>query len=82
MNGSIEKGVGGFMEAMRSQPLSLALVVMNLCLLGYLYYAAVVAANERKTEMELLYDNRKYVTDILGSCIHVDQLEKLLGRKQ
>lgn len=71
-----------FMESMKEQPLSLALVVMNLCLLGYLYYAAIVAAKERSTELALLYENRKYVTDVLASCIHVDDVQKLLKGHQ
>lgn len=71
-----------FFEAMREQPLALALVVMNFCLLGFLYYTGVTAANERQKDLDLLYENRKYVTDVLASCIHVDQLEKLLGKKQ
>lgn len=82
MNGSIERPVNTFMDAMRSQPLSLALVVMNFCLLGYLYYGAIVATNERRIEMNLLYENRKYVTDMLASCVHVNDLDKILGRKQ
>ena len=57
-----------FMEAMKSQPLALALCVMNVLLLGFLYYTGVVAHNERHRETELLYENRKFVGDLLARC--------------
>ena len=57
-----------FIDALKDQPLSLALVVMNLCLLGYLYYAGVVAHKERQREIELLYENRKFVGQLLSQC--------------
>lgn len=57
-----------FMDAMREQPLSLALVVMNLGLLGFLYYTNLTATAERHKELELLYENRKYVGDLLARC--------------
>lgn len=65
-NGS--KAVQSFVEAMKSQPLSLALVVMNFCLLGFLYYSAVVATNERRHELDLLYENRREVGQLLANC--------------
>ena len=53
-----------FMEALKGQPLSLALVVMNLALLGYIYYAGTL----RHRELELLYENRKQVHELLANC--------------
>jgi hypothetical protein len=58
----------GFIDALKDQPLSLALVVMNLGLLGYLYYTGVVAHSERREEMQMLYENRKYVGQLLAEC--------------
>jgi len=66
--GAIEEGTKGFFAALKDQPLSLALVVMNLCLLGYLYYAGIVAHDERKTEMQLLYQNRESMAKLLYEC--------------
>ena len=66
-----------FIESMREQPLALALALMNFLLLGFLYYGGVAANQERHRELELLYDNRKYVTDVLASCIQASDLEKL-----
>ena len=52
------KAATGFIEAMKSEPLALALCVMNFMLLGFLYYGGVVAHSERLRETELLYENR------------------------
>jgi hypothetical protein len=57
-----------FIDALKEQPLSLALVVMNLCLLAYLYYAAIVAHNERAVETKLMYENRTAVAQMLANC--------------
>jgi hypothetical protein len=58
----------GFINALKDQPLSLALVVMNLCLLGYLYYEGVNAYSERRHELELLYQNRDKMAALLFKC--------------
>lgn len=76
------KAVNAVVDALKSQPLTLALVLMNLALLGYLYYMTVAVGKERHTEMELLYDNRKLVTEALSSCIHINDLDKILGKRQ
>jgi hypothetical protein len=59
---------GSFIDALRSQPLSLALVAMNIGLLGFLYYSAVVATQERHLEMQLMYENRTAVAKMLAEC--------------
>ena len=58
----------GIVETFRGNPLALGLVLANLGLLGFLYYSGVVAHNERQRETELLYENRKYVGDLLQRC--------------
>ncbi len=40
----VGKAASTFMESIKSQPLALALVVMNLGLLGLIYYVANTAA--------------------------------------
>jgi len=69
--GALEEGAkaaGGFVEAMKSQPLSLALVLMNLALVGYIYYESVAVNNERHNELQLLYQNRREVAVLLARC--------------
>ena len=71
MAGPIEEGAKAatsFIDALKAQPLSLALVVMNIGLLGFLYYSGIVAHNERKTEMQMLYENRREMAQLLYQC--------------
>ena len=55
-------------EAFRAQPLLLASILTNMALLGFLYYTGVSATNERHRELELLYENRKFVGQLLSQC--------------
>jgi hypothetical protein len=64
----VTRAASSFIDALKGQPLSLALVVMNLLLLGYLYYEGVNAHDERKAEMSMLYENRKFVGELLANC--------------
>ena len=58
-----------FLDRFKDQPLVLALVAMNLGLLGILYWTQVEASNARNKEMELLYENRKQVGELLFKCV-------------
>jgi len=55
-------------DSLKSQPLALAMVLMNLGLLGFLYYSGVVAHSERAEEMKLMYENRATVAKLLAEC--------------
>jgi len=69
MNGGpVTEATRGFFDALKAQPLSLALVVMNLGLLGFLYYTAIEASKDRRNEMALMYQNRLDVAKLLASC--------------
>jgi hypothetical protein len=57
-----------FIDALKDQPLSLALVVMNVALLGFLYYTSSLERDEHRHDTELLYENRKIVADLLVRC--------------
>ena len=59
---------GGLIDALKGQPLSLALVVMNIGLLGYLYYEGVQAHNERQQETKLMYEYRTTIAGLLQQC--------------
>lgn len=78
--GEVGRAATGFIDALKSQPLSLALVAMNLGLLGYLYYTGVVATEQRQRELELLYRNRTEVGQLLAACVPAQQSE--LTRQQ
>jgi hypothetical protein len=68
MQEQLGQAAGSFIDALKGQPLSLALVAMNLGLLGFLYYNGVTAHNERKEEMQLLYENRREMAHLLYLC--------------
>ena len=62
------KAARTFMEALKGEPLALALCVMNVLLIGFLYYTGVVAHDERKTEMTMLYEIRIEMAKLLYQC--------------
>lgn len=51
-----------------ANPLGLAMVVINLALIGYLYYEGVTVNEQRKGELALLYQNRREVGLLLAGC--------------
>jgi hypothetical protein len=73
MTGPIEEGgkiVGGFIEAMKTQPLSLALVVMNIALILLFYFILATVAEQRRREVQLFYDEAKSVREMLADDHH------------
>jgi hypothetical protein len=72
MTGPVEAGVqvaGTFVDALKREPLSLALVVMNLCLLLFFYVILIRVADQRKEEIGLLYADKKEVRELLAKCV-------------
>jgi CRISPR/Cas system-associated protein Csx1 len=53
------EAVAGVVEGLKTQPLVLALVIMNLALLGFIYYAISISSQSRKHEFELLVGNQR-----------------------
>jgi hypothetical protein len=49
----------GIVDSLKSQPLSLALVVMNLALLAILYYAINVSVATRQREFDAIMNNQQ-----------------------
>jgi hypothetical protein len=72
MTGPIEqagKAVGGFMDVMRQQPLSLALVVMNLALLVIFYIILIRVNDTHKLQFERQQAEQKEVRELLSKCV-------------
>jgi len=70
--GAVEEGAklaGGFMDSLKREPLSLALVVMNLCLLLFFYVLLTRVADQREREVNLLYEDKKEVRELLAKCV-------------
>ena len=55
-------------DTFRAQPFTLAMVLMNFALVGYIYYESVTINNERHNELQLLYQNRREVAILLARC--------------
>lgn len=70
MNDTPTSAVSSVVAALKGQPLVLALVVMNLGLLGFTYYEGV--QNWRQRGAYVLETQK-----LLARCITVDELERL-----
>lgn len=85
MTGAVEGGVQvatGFMDALKREPLSLALVLMNMALLLFFYVILVRVADQRKEEIGLLYADKKEVRELLSQCIVPDKDDRRRGTLQ
>lgn len=63
------KAINSVIDAMKSQPMTLALLIMNIGLLTFMYFSSTAAHKEREHEMDLLYQNRESVGKLLAECI-------------
>jgi hypothetical protein len=79
MNAGVTEEVGKaahtFMDVMREQPLSLALVVMNLLLLGFLWYSNSVQLSQRKDTVELIVKWQQDSDRLLSNCVSKEIME-------
>lgn len=77
----VGKVAGGFIDALKGQPLSLALVVMNVVLLGYLFYNEGKYVEARREFAKMLFDQQKVQSELLAKCVPVDEVMKLLQQQ-
>jgi len=73
----VGKAAGSFMDIMRQQPLSLALVVMNLSLLAIFYFILVRVSDTRAREFVQLQVEQKEFRELLAKCV-VPQKQSIL----
>jgi len=57
------------MDAMKSQPVMLGLVVMNLAMVGMLYVVIRFAQDQRRNEFDLIYKSQSEVQRLLAQCV-------------
>ena len=76
------KVASGFMESMKQQPLSLALVVMNLALIGFLFYSGVSVATQRKETVDLIVSWQKETDRLMANCVSADVTRLMLENMQ
>ena len=59
----------GFIDSMKSQPLALALFVMNFRLIGFVYYQSSVFNSQRIENVNLFVKMQGEVQQMLSKCI-------------
>ena len=72
MNGPVEEAgklAGGVVEALKTQPLGLIMLIVNVLLIGLLFYVAVVSSRTREREVNLIYQAQQRVQDLLAHCV-------------
>jgi hypothetical protein len=65
----VGKVAGGVIDAMKSQPLALALVIMNCALLGLFFYVTSTIAKQREREVALMYADQKEIRELVSRCM-------------
>jgi CHASE1-domain containing sensor protein len=58
-----------FMDAMKSQPVMLGLVVMNLSMVAMLYVVIRFSQDQRRTEFEMIFKSQTEVQRLLAQCV-------------
>ena len=66
------KAIGGFIDVMKHQPLSLALVAMNLALMGLIYVVAIKAGEARQQQMTMIFKAQSEIQQLLARCVVPD----------
>jgi membrane-anchored glycerophosphoryl diester phosphodiesterase (GDPDase) len=59
----------GVVNSLKSQPLALALVVMNFALIGFVYYQSSIFNTQREANVKLFVDVQREVQKLLSQCI-------------
>jgi hypothetical protein len=72
------KNVGTFMRIMEHQPLSLALVVMNFVLLGYLFYAGQSSHSQTRENTAAIVKWQEATDKLMASCVSGDIMKMVL----
>jgi hypothetical protein len=70
--GALEEGAraaGTFMTIMKEQPLSLALSIMNLALIGLIWWFTTKQIEVRNHDLELYFAHQKETALLLSRCI-------------
>src|SRR5215831_2372803 len=79
--GPVEEGAkvaDNFLDAMKTQPLSLALVVMNFGLLGYLFWSGHELMQLREHTAQMIVSWQTETGKLLANCVPLRDMEELL----
>jgi len=65
----VGKVAGNFVDAMKTQPLALALALMNIGLLLLFYYIAAAISERRAHEFDLMMAQNEKTNQLLYNCL-------------
>ena len=75
----IGKTTRSFFDALKDQPLSLALVLMNFFLLGYLFYYTSEVLSQRAATTDMIVKWQQQSDSLLANCVSKEVLESVVG---
>ena len=78
----VSEQVGGFMEIMKMQPLSLALVVMNFLLVAFLFYSNSQVLTQRQNALDQIVKWQQGTDNLMASCVSHDVTKMMLDNMQ
>ena len=58
-----------FIDALKQQPATLALIVANITMLVFMFYALAKAAEFRDSMIKGQFEYQKHVTELLSKCV-------------
>jgi len=71
----VARQVGSFMDILRGQPLSLALVVMNFALVAFLFYSNSQVLEQRQSALTQIVDWQQRTDSLMASCVSIDVMK-------
>lgn len=71
----VGKTTRSFMDALKDEPLSLALCAMNLFLLGYLFYEGSSVNEQRKETVNLIVQWQRETDKLMADCVSKDVMK-------
>lgn len=74
--GAIEEGgkaASGIIDALKSQPSTLAMIVISFALLGYTFYEGSRFHQSREVMMKIFLEQQREVQQLLAKCIVPDK---------
>lgn len=73
------KTARSFMDALKEQPLSLALVVMNFALVAYLFYSGSSITEQRNETTRMIVAWQKETDTLMANCVSKEVLDTIVG---
>lgn len=71
-----------FFDALKEQPLSLALALMNFLLLGFLFYNGVSVASARQETVKMILNWQERTDQLMANCVSKDVLDSVVHALQ